>query len=176
VLVTVGREIDPAELGPQSGHVHVERFLPQADVLPRCELVVFHGGSGTLTGALAHGLPMVILAMGADQPANAMRCEALGLGISLEPVLVTPNEVRDAAASVLADQAYGRAAQQWQRDIAAQPATRYRSSAPFLAESSATSRSMSKISSAPGTVSGNRASPVASHLDRKWAAAQDVCP
>jgi len=122
VLVTVGREIDPAELGPQPEHVHVERFLPQADVLPRCELVVFHGGSGTLTGALAHGLPMVILAMGADQPANAKRCQALGLGISLDPVRVTPNAVREGAASVLADPAYRRAAQRLQRDIAAQPA------------------------------------------------------
>jgi UDP-glucoronosyl and UDP-glucosyl transferase len=82
VLVTVGREIDPAELGPQPENVHVERYLPQTVILPRCEVVVFHGGSGTLTGALAHGLPMVILAMGADQPANAMRCQDLGLGIS----------------------------------------------------------------------------------------------
>src|SRR5205823_14240450 len=88
------------------------------DVLPRCELVVFHGGSGTLTGALAHGLPMVILAMGADQPANAKRCQALGLGISLDPVRVTPNAVREGAASVLADPAYRRAAQQVQQDVA----------------------------------------------------------
>jgi UDP:flavonoid glycosyltransferase YjiC (YdhE family) len=121
VLVTVGHEIDPAELGPQPANVHVERFLPQTEVLPRCELVVFHGGSGTLTGALAHGLPMVILAMGADQPANALRCEALGIGISLDPVRVTPNEVRDAAASVLEDPAYRRVARRLRQDIAAQP-------------------------------------------------------
>ena len=122
VLVTVGQEIDPAEFGPQPEHVHVERFLPQGAVLPRCELVVFHGGSGTLSGALAHGLPMVILAIGADQPANAKRCQVLGLGISLDPVRVTPNAVREGAASVLADPAYRRAAQQVQQDIAAQPA------------------------------------------------------
>ena len=68
------------------------------------------------------GLPMVILAMGADQPANAKRCQVLGLGISLDPVRVTPNEVRDGAASVLADPAFRRAAQQVQQDVAAQPA------------------------------------------------------
>ena len=60
--------------------------------------------------------------MGADQPANAKRCQALGLGISLDPVRVTPNAVREGAASVLADPAYRRAAQRLQRDIAAQPA------------------------------------------------------
>ena len=122
VLVTVGQEIDPAELGPQPENVHVERFLPQSAILPRCELVVFHGGSATLTGTVAHGLPVVILAMGADQPANAKRCQALGLGISLDPVRVTPDEVRDGAASVLADPAYRRAAKRVQQDIAAQPA------------------------------------------------------
>ena len=34
LLVTVGREIDPATLGPQPVHVRVERFVPQAEVLP----------------------------------------------------------------------------------------------------------------------------------------------
>jgi UDP:flavonoid glycosyltransferase YjiC (YdhE family) len=121
VLVTVGREIDPAELGPQPANVHVERYLPQADVLPHCDLVVFHAGSGTLTGALAHGLPLVLLPMGADQPANAERCECLGLGVTLDVVRATPAEVRDAAASVLADPAYREAAQRLRDEIAALP-------------------------------------------------------
>jgi UDP:flavonoid glycosyltransferase YjiC (YdhE family) len=121
VLVTVGSEIDPAELGPQPANVHVERYLAQADVLPHCDLVVFHAGSGTLTGALAHGLPLVLLPMGADQPANAERCESLGLGVTLDVVRATPAEVRDAAASVLADPARRRAAQRLGDEIAALP-------------------------------------------------------
>ena len=48
VLVTVGRQIDPSELGEQPANVHVERYLPQAEILPHCQLVVSHGGSGTL--------------------------------------------------------------------------------------------------------------------------------
>ncbi len=31
VVATVGREIDPAELGPQPPHVRIERFVPQSD-------------------------------------------------------------------------------------------------------------------------------------------------
>ncbi len=76
LLVTVGQEIDPAEFGPQPGNVHIERYLPQSSVLPHCSLVVSHGGSGSVIGALAHGLPLVVAPMGADQPMNAARCSA----------------------------------------------------------------------------------------------------
>ncbi|MGH3451936.1 MAG: glycosyltransferase [Haloechinothrix sp.] len=43
-------------------------------VLPRCDAAVSHGGSGSVMGALAHGLPQVLFPMGADQPQNAARC------------------------------------------------------------------------------------------------------
>ncbi len=121
VLVTVGRQIDPVELGPQPPHLHVERYLPQADVLPHCDLVLFHGGSGTLTGVLAHGLPMVLLAMGADQPGNAARCQSLGVGISLDPVAVTPGDVSESVTAVLADPAYRQAAGRLREAMAALP-------------------------------------------------------
>lgn len=119
VLVTVGREIDPASLGPQPSHVRVERFVPQAEILPHVDLVVSHGGSGSVLGALAHGLPMVVLPMGADQPLNAERIAAIGAGRSLGAMEATPEDVRDAAATVLADAACRDAAGGVAREIAA---------------------------------------------------------
>jgi MGT family glycosyltransferase len=121
VLVTVGPQIDPAELGPAPANVSVECYVPQAEVLPYSDLVIFHGGSGTLTGALAYGLPMVLLAMGADQPANAVRCQALGVGIGLDPVRVTPEGVRESVASVLDEPGFRQSARRFQDEIAAQP-------------------------------------------------------
>jgi UDP-glucoronosyl and UDP-glucosyl transferase len=118
VFVTVGRQIDPAELGEQPANVRIERYLPQAEILPHCQLVVFHGGSGTLIGALAHGLPMLVCAIGADQPYNALRCSALGLGVSLNPVRLTPDDVRDSVDLLLADPSYRHAAQELQAEIA----------------------------------------------------------
>jgi UDP:flavonoid glycosyltransferase YjiC (YdhE family) len=59
VVATVGAEIDPAELGPLPPHVRVERFLPQSEILSRYSAVVSHAGSGSVLGALAHGLPPV---------------------------------------------------------------------------------------------------------------------
>ena len=40
VLVTVGRDQDPAELGPVAPNVHIARWIPQADVLPHADAVV----------------------------------------------------------------------------------------------------------------------------------------
>ena len=45
--------------------------MPLAAVLPSCDAVVSHGGSGTVLATLAHGLPTVILPLGADQPLHA---------------------------------------------------------------------------------------------------------
>lgn len=110
VLVTVGNEIDPAALGQQPDHVRIERFLPQHEILPHAALVVSHGGSGSVAGALAHGLPMLITPMGADQLDNAARVRALGIGRWLDPVAATPADVRDAATAILSDNGYHNAA------------------------------------------------------------------
>lgn len=121
LVVTVGDEIDPAELGPQPGNVRIERFIPQALVLPRADLVVSHGGSGSVIGALIHGRPMVLLAMGADQPLNGARVRALGLGRVLDPIAATPSDIRDAGAAVLADPASRAAAERLRDEITSLP-------------------------------------------------------
>jgi UDP-glucoronosyl and UDP-glucosyl transferase len=121
VVATVGRQIDPAELGPQPPRVHVERYLPHSDVLPRCDAVVSHGGSGTVLGALAHGLPSVLLPMGADQPWNAARCEELGVAVVLDAMQATPADVRKAVSTVLDDPSYRAAAERVRDEIRALP-------------------------------------------------------
>ena len=113
--------IDPAEFCPQPGHVRIERFIAQEAILPACSLVVSHGGSGSVLGALAHGLPSVLIPMGADQPLNAARCEQLGVGRALDPVAATPEDVRTAASLALDDPRYRLAAGRFRDEIAALP-------------------------------------------------------
>ena len=121
LVVTVGSDIDPSELGPQPANVRVARFVPHADLLPQCRLVVSHAGSGSVLGALAHGLPMVLLPMGADQPLNAARCEALGVAVVLDALTVDPQTIGEAAARVLAQPSYRRSAARVRDEIAALP-------------------------------------------------------
>src|SRR5262249_19868750 len=115
------RGIDPGELGPQPDNVRVEEHVPQWELLPTCDLVVSHGGSGSLLGALAHGLPMVLIPLGADQIPNAARAAEPGLARVLDAVEATSADVRDAAASVLADPAYRRAAERLREELAVLP-------------------------------------------------------
>jgi MGT family glycosyltransferase len=121
VVATTGRDVDPAELGPQPPNVRLARWLPQADVLPTVDLVVHHGGSGTLAAAAAHGIPQVVIAMGADQLLNARRVTDLGIGRALHPVTVTPAEAADTVAAVLADPGAAAAAARLAGEYAALP-------------------------------------------------------
>ncbi|MFT7840071.1 glycosyltransferase [Saccharothrix sp. BKS2] len=121
VVATVGEHVDPTEFGDQPERVRIARYLPQAEVLPHCDLVVSHGGSGSVIGALAHGLPAVLLPLGADQPHNAERCVRLGVGRELDPVTATPRDVRTAVAEVLADRSYRRAAERVREEMLGLP-------------------------------------------------------
>lgn len=104
VLVTVGRDLDPHDFGRQPDHVRLERFVPQAEVLRHTDLVVSHGGSGSLMAALTHGIPSVLLPLGADQPHNAQRAAELGLARVLDAATVTPEAIAGAVNDVLGDQ------------------------------------------------------------------------
>ncbi|MDQ2869981.1 MAG: hypothetical protein M3S32_04510 [Acidobacteriota bacterium] len=76
ILVTPHDQLVPADL-PES--VLRYRHLPLGKVMPLVELVLHHGGRGTMSCALAAGTPQVVLAWGADRPDNAVRLEQLGV-------------------------------------------------------------------------------------------------
>jgi len=121
LLVTIGEARDPDEFGPQSSTVHIERYVPQGAILPRCDAVVCHGGSGTLIGALAHGLPMLIIPLDADQFWSAKRLSALGAAATLHVPEVNGDSIRAAMHRVLSTPDYRERAAEIQADIAAMP-------------------------------------------------------
>ncbi len=132
VLVTVGRDVDIGSLGPVAANTHVEAWVPQADVLAHAELLVCHGGSGTTLGALAAGVPMVLVPMFADQRPNAERIAELGAGVVVAPApgaeggmggLTTGDvpRLRRAVDEVLADPAFTAAAHRIGAEMAAAP-------------------------------------------------------
>jgi UDP:flavonoid glycosyltransferase YjiC (YdhE family) len=92
VLVALGAATGEA-LGPLPGNVHVEGFVDQAAVLASSSLVVHHGGSGTVLGALTAGTPQLLLPKGADQFLNADLLAAAGLAAVLEPAQATADAV-----------------------------------------------------------------------------------
>ena len=121
VVVTTGRQIDPAELGPQPPHVRVQRWIPQEELLPWCRAVVSQGGSGIALAALAHGLPSALLPVGADQPHTSAVVAGLGAGVVLDPLTATPDDIATAVLRVLDDPAYAVAAMRVRGEILALP-------------------------------------------------------
>ena len=117
LIVTVGQQNDPADLGPQPDNVVVHRCVPQAELLPRCDAAIVHGGAGTTMGALAFGVPLVLLPQGADQYANAERVVAAGAGRQILRSEVSVDTVRDALHSVLSEPSYRGAAARIRAEI-----------------------------------------------------------
>lgn len=121
LIVTVGRDGNPAALGPQPGNVRIERYVPQSLLFPHCDLVVCHGGWSTTLGALAHGLPLVLLPLGADQPWNAERCRRLGVGRVLGDGERSAAAIRAAVRDLLDDGRYRANAAKLRAEMAALP-------------------------------------------------------
>jgi MGT family glycosyltransferase len=121
VIVTTGPLTDPSRFGASPENVRFVPYVPMSRLLPTCAAVVFHAGSGTMLAALAAGLPMVLLPVGADQPANAERCVAAGVGVHVSREEQEPAAVRAAVETVLGDPRYREAALRVKGEIEAMP-------------------------------------------------------
>jgi UDP:flavonoid glycosyltransferase YjiC (YdhE family) len=83
VVMTVGRKVDPHDLGPLPANAHVERWLPQETVLAHAAAMIGHGGFGTTMGALAVGVPQVVAPLFSfDQVVNGEHVAAVGAGLT----------------------------------------------------------------------------------------------
>jgi UDP:flavonoid glycosyltransferase YjiC (YdhE family) len=121
VVLTVGRQPGPEVLSGAPENARVGAFLPQALVLPHCDLVVAHAGHGTVMAALAHGLPMVLLPFIADQPDNARRCARLGVAEVITPDELTPERLRTAVREVLGNPSFRMKAEGLRAEMEALP-------------------------------------------------------
>jgi UDP:flavonoid glycosyltransferase YjiC (YdhE family) len=124
IVVTVGEQNDPGMLGPQPSNVHVHQYIPQELLLPHCAASVTHGGAGSTLGALAFGLPLLVVPQGADHFYNADRVVAAGAAIQLLPDRLTAGSARDAVRKLLHDPTFRTAAHHIGNEIAAMPEPR----------------------------------------------------
>ncbi len=121
VLFTIGDQSDPEALGPLPPSVHVERWVPQADVMPHAAAMVGHGGSGSTLIAMAAGVPLAVVPLFADQPYNARRVAQIGAGIALEGGVEAVAEVPTAIRRLLEEPRYGVQARRVAAEVAALP-------------------------------------------------------
>ena len=117
LIVTLGRDKDPAEFGAQPDNVHIEPYIPQSLLLPYCDLMVMHGGSNSLLAAMDNGLPLVIVPLFADQFFNAYVTQSTQLGRVVGRDELTPVSIRAAVEDVLDNPVYRQSAHRLQTEM-----------------------------------------------------------
>lgn len=115
-LVTTGPAVEPGAIRAP-GNVEVVASAPHRAVLPHTDLVVTHGGHGTVVKALAAEVPLVILHHGRDQADNAVRVTTRGAGVAV-PRRASSARIARAVAEVLDDPRCRAAAGELGRAIA----------------------------------------------------------
>jgi MGT family glycosyltransferase len=94
VVVTTA-EVDASNVTPPP-NVRIERFVPHTPVLERAACVVCHAGMGITQKALAHGVPVVAVPFGRDQPEVARRVDVAGVGVRLPVRQLRADRLREA--------------------------------------------------------------------------------
>ena len=120
VLVSSGSTateiIEPAE------NVHLRTWVPQSTLMPHVDLLVHHGGAGTMLNAFAAGVPQLVLAdpHGAEQ-GIAETALASGAGDRMAQSDVTASSIRARVDALLASAPARAAAARLSEEIAAMP-------------------------------------------------------
>jgi len=103
VVLSVGRNLDPGELGSIPSNTIVVRIAPQIELLKRAALCLTHAGLNTTLEALAQGVPMVAIPIGYDQPGVAARIAYHGVGEFVEIGSLTARSLSELIVKVTAN-------------------------------------------------------------------------
>jgi UDP:flavonoid glycosyltransferase YjiC (YdhE family) len=98
-----GREPDPPVSVPPNAVL--VPWLSYSRSMPAADVVVTHGGHGTLVRALSCGCALVVCPAGGDMAENAARADWAGLGVRLPRRLLSPRTLRLAVRRALGDAA-----------------------------------------------------------------------
>lgn len=106
---------------PSYPNVRVAAWLPLSHVLPGCDLVIHHGGSGTSLSAAAFGVPQLVLPQMADQFRFAAAVTARRAGEQVLPHEATPEAIAGRLQRILSSACWTAGADELSNEIAALP-------------------------------------------------------
>jgi MGT family glycosyltransferase len=101
-----------------SNNALIVDYAPQTALLRRAALTITHGGLNTVLESLSAGVPLVVTPIANDQPGNAVRVEALGVGRFLPIGELEVNSLRTTIADVLATPAFAKRARVFAAELA----------------------------------------------------------
>src|SRR5262249_45511834 len=115
ILITTG---GLADLGSVPSNVFVEQYAPGKALMNAADVVVSHGGNGTIYQALSSGVPIIGFPSIFDQEINLQRVCALGAGLRMWRSEYDAKTLKRAVEQVLGEPAYRTRCQELARRIA----------------------------------------------------------
>ena len=118
-VLSAGRQVNVAELGPIPANFIVRPYVPQLDVLQVADVFITHGGINSVHEGLYTGVPLILIPHQFEQLLNARQVTARNAGLLIDDQVqgkpVTPERLRQALQEVLANRAYAEGARQIQQ-------------------------------------------------------------
>ena len=110
---------EPGILASPPPDAIVAARVPVLELLPHLDAVICHGGMGTVTESLAHGVPLIVAPIRHDGPALAHQVAAAGAGIEVSFASASAQELTQALAAVLDEPSYRENAERVRASFAA---------------------------------------------------------
>jgi MGT family glycosyltransferase len=103
VIMSVGKGVEPADLGPLPANMSAAQYVPQLQILEEADLFITHGGMNSINEAIMALVPMVAVPNTIEQAVNSFRVEQLSGGLYLPSEQLDAAALRRSADALLAD-------------------------------------------------------------------------
>ena len=97
----------------------IARWAPQPELLARATVCFTHAGLNTTLEALWHGVPLIAMPAGFDQPGVARRIQLAGCGLVVPPAQATAERLGEALGRLLHEPGFRAAAQRLREEMRA---------------------------------------------------------
>ncbi|MEU0811549.1 activator-dependent family glycosyltransferase [Streptomyces sp. NPDC005970] len=103
-------------------NTRIVNFVPLHAVISSCSAVMHHGGVPAFCGALAHGVPQLMVSLTAqDAQIRGQRLEEARAGLWIPPQDMTGPRIREDLVRLLEDPSFRSGAERLRQEMAAQP-------------------------------------------------------
>ena len=105
ILVSAGDSYNKLKDMSFKENVHIEKFVPQINVLYQTDIFITHGGKNSINEALKIGVPMILFPVGGEQQYNANLVEFINTGINFGNIKssFTDQQMKEAIERLLND-------------------------------------------------------------------------
>jgi MGT family glycosyltransferase len=97
---------------------YVVDYAPGSKIMENCDVVICHGGNGTIYQALSKGRPIIGIPTMHDQEFNLDRVEELGVGLHLSELKFKPSHLVNAVEMILSEKSYQENALRYKQILA----------------------------------------------------------